>query len=104
MLDRAVQVFTQRWRSLMRRRDVEAKLADEIAYHLAEEADLHQRRGDPPREARYAALRAFGGVERIKDACRDARGTALLESVGKDLRLGARTLLRPVIRWATSSG
>jgi predicted permease len=78
----------------VRRREVEAQLADEIAYHLAEEADRRQARGEPPVEARDAALRTFGGVERAKDACRDARGTVLVESVGKDLRYGARALVR----------
>ena len=94
MLDRTVHVLQQRWRSLVRRREVEAQLADEIAYHLAEEADRRQARGAAPGEARQAALRAFGGVELAKDACREARGTAFVESVVKDLRYGARTLLR----------
>jgi predicted permease len=87
-------VLQQRWRSLVRRREVEAQLADEIAYHLAEEADRRQTRGAAPGEARQAALRAFGGVELVKDACREARGTAFVESLVKDLRYGARTLLR----------
>jgi predicted permease len=94
MFDRAVHVLRLRWRSLARRREVETQLADEIAYHLAEEVDRRQARGDGPVEAQRAALRAFGGVERAKDACRDARGTVLVESVAKDLRYGARALLR----------
>ncbi len=94
LLERTVHVLRLRWRSLIRRRQVEAQLADEIAYHLAEEADRREARGDAPIDARQAAQRAFGGVERIKDACRDARGMVLVESIAKDLRYGGRSLLR----------
>jgi putative ABC transport system permease protein len=93
-LDRAVHVLRQRWRSLARKGDVERQLADEIAYHLAEEADAHAARGLAPGAARQAAVAGFGGVERVKDACRDARGTVFLESVVKDLRFAVATLLR----------
>jgi len=94
MLDRVVHVLRLRWRSLTRRRQVETQLADEIAYHLAEEADLREARGDTPGVAAQAARRDFGGVERTKEACRDARGTVFVESIAKDLRYGARSLLR----------
>ena len=94
MIDRIAQVLRLRWRSLARRRQIEADLADEIAYHLAEEADRRAAGGDRPTDARQASVRAFGGVEQTKDACRDARGTSLVESIAKDLRYAARTLLR----------
>jgi predicted permease len=94
VLDRIVHVLRLRWRSLARRRELEAQLADEIAYHLAEEADRRAARGEAPAEAADAAVRAFGGVEPAKEACRDARGTVLVESIAKDLRYGARSLLR----------
>jgi hypothetical protein len=47
-----------------------------------------------PEEARYAALRSFGGVDRVKEESRDARGVRLLEEVWQDLRYGARILLK----------
>jgi macrolide transport system ATP-binding/permease protein len=43
-------------------------------------------------EARYAAIRSFGGVERVKEESRDARGIRLLEEEWQDLRYGARML------------
>ena len=71
MLDRAVHVLRLRWRSLARRREVEAQLADEIAYHLAEEADRRVARGDAARRGgrgRASRLRrrraGQGGVPR----------------------------------------
>ncbi|PYV02449.1 MAG: hypothetical protein DMG10_14665, partial [Acidobacteria bacterium] len=45
-------------------------------------------------EARYAALRSFGGVEQIKEECRDMRGTRCIEDFGQDLRYGLRMLRR----------
>ena len=43
-------------------------------------------------EARYAALRAMGGVERRKEECRDMRRVRLIEDLIQDLRFGLRTL------------
>jgi hypothetical protein len=43
-------------------------------------------------EARFAALRSFGGIERVKEESRDERGTRLLEEILQDLRYDARML------------
>src|SRR5262249_43299588 len=51
-------------------------------------------RGMSPEEARSAALRSFGGGERVKEESRDVRGARLLEEVWQDLSYGARTLRR----------
>ena len=47
-----------------------------------------------PEEARYAAIRSFGGVERVKEESRDVRGLRLLDEVWQDLRYGARMLVK----------
>lgn len=44
-----------------------------------------------PEEARRAALREFGGVERHRERARDERGVRFLETLAFDLRLGARS-------------
>jgi hypothetical protein len=44
--------------------------------------------------ARRQALRAFGPVEPTKEACRDARGTARLESTVRDVRYTWRSFRR----------
>jgi len=36
----------------------------------------------------------FGGLEQVKEDCRDARGVSLMESLSMDLRYGWRTLLK----------
>jgi putative ABC transport system permease protein len=43
-----------------------------------------------PEEARMAALRSFGGVERVKEESRDERGVRFLEEVLQDFRYGLR--------------
>src|SRR6266511_3474445 len=45
-------------------------------------------------EERMAALRSFGGVERVKEESRDERGIRFLEEVWQDLRYGARMLMK----------
>ena len=47
-----------------------------------------------PDAARLQALRTFGAVEPTKDACRDARGTALLDSLVRDVRYACRSFRR----------
>jgi putative ABC transport system permease protein len=83
-----------RLRSLLRRGRVEAELDEELRYHLERQVEEHLARGLSEEEARDAALRAMGGVERRKEECRDARGVLLLEEIARDLRYGARALLR----------
>jgi macrolide transport system ATP-binding/permease protein len=48
----------------------------------------------PPEEARYAALRLFGGVQQIKEECRDMRRVNYIENFVQDLRYGLRMLTR----------
>lgn len=52
------------------------------------------RAGAAPEEARRAALIEAGGIEQIKENCRDVRPLHWIEGVAKDLRHGARSLLR----------
>src|SRR5215471_20308997 len=83
-----------RLRSLFRRRQVEQELDEEIRYHLERQTQEHIAKGMTPEEARYAALRAMGGVERRKEECRDMRGVNFIENLAQDLRYAIRTLFR----------
>jgi predicted permease len=51
-------------------------------------------RGMNAEEARFAALRSFGGVEQVKEKSRDVRGVRFVEELWQDLRYGARILLK----------
>jgi putative ABC transport system permease protein len=81
-----------RLRSLFRRAQVERELDEELQYHLERQIEEYLAKGMTPEEARYAALRAMGGVERRKEECRDMRRVRLIEDLIQDLRYGLRTL------------
>ena len=83
-----------RARALLRRDAVEQDFAEEIRFHLEMETEANLRRGMSPEEARRAARLSFGGLERVREDHRDARGTRLLEDALADLRFAARWLLR----------
>ena len=71
---------------------MEADLDEEIRLHVERETEAAIERGVPPDEARRRARLALGGQEQIKEACRDARGVALVESLLQDVRYAARVL------------
>ncbi|HEV3469892.1 MAG TPA: ABC transporter permease [Pyrinomonadaceae bacterium] len=87
----------RRLRALLRKAEMERELDEELRYHLEREVERNLRGGMSPEEARYAALRAFGGVEQAKEQCREARGVSLIEDFRQDVRFGLRMLgKRPV--------
>src|SRR6266571_4486336 len=47
-----------------------------------------------PDEARYAALRELGGLEQVKEECRDMRRVRYIENFSQDVRYGLRQLRR----------
>ena len=81
-----------RLRSLFRRAKVERELDEELQYHMERQIEENLAKGMTPEEARYAALRAMGGVERRKEECRDMRRVRLIEDLMQDVRYGLRTL------------
>ncbi len=93
-MPRWLHIIRLRLRSLLRRDRVEDDLADELQFDLEERARALRANGLGEREAREAALRAFGGVEQRKEECRDARRVGVLEDLAQDLRYGARMLAR----------
>ncbi len=95
LLPRAAYMFGKLFRvlkSLVRRPLVERELDEEVRFHLEMEIEQHVRNGMSPDGARRQAYKDFGGFEQIKEECRDARGTRLIDNVWQDLRFGARTL------------
>jgi hypothetical protein len=52
-----------RLRSIFRRSQVEQELDEELRYHIERQTEELIAKGMTPEEARYAALRAMGGVE-----------------------------------------
>src|SRR5208337_29976 len=81
-----------RFRSLFRKSRVEQDLSDELRFHLGKLTEEKLAGGMSREEARYAALRELGGVEQIKEECRDMRRVNHVENFFQDIRYGLRML------------
>src|SRR6185295_3431828 len=70
------------------------ELDEEMRFHLERDIDQNIRSGMNPEDARYAALRSFGGVDQSKEECRSARGVGLIENIVRDITYSLRVLLK----------
>ena len=85
-----VQHFLER----LRLRRAEADTAEEVRFHLEMEARKRGASGGGLSEGRREAALVFGGVEKIREEIRDARGGRWLEDFAKDVRFGLRQARR----------
>lgn len=76
-----------------RKQTQEAQMNAELRYHFESLVRDFVAAGMDPAEARRQAQLEFGGMEQIKEDCRDVRGR-WLEDLWKDLGYAARTLGR----------
>ena len=83
-----------RLRSLFRKDKAELDLSDELQFHLQNQIDEYMAAGMDAQEARHAAFRSLGGVEQVKEECREARKMNLIENLVRDMRVGLRMLRR----------
>ena len=83
-----------RLRSLFRRSTVEAELDDELQYHLERQVEKYVRSGLTREEAARRARIEFGGVEQVREDCREARGVGLLYQLLQDTRYALRIFAR----------
>src|SRR4051794_37540321 len=97
------KLFALRSRSLFRRREVEAELDEELRFHIAKQIEENLASGMDREEARYAALRSFGGLDRQKEECRDARRIGVLEQLLYDVRHAFRVLKRDPLLTITAT-
>jgi len=85
---------SQRLRSLFHREKAELDLSEELQFHLQNQIDEYIAGGMDAQEARHAAFRSLGGVEQVKEECREARNMNVIENFARDMRLGVRMLRR----------
>src|SRR5688572_9790752 len=81
-------------RAVFAPRRVERDLDEELSFHITRETQKHLANGLSPTEARTRAMARFGSVSVAADECRDARGTALLDSVVRDVLYAGRSFRR----------
>ena len=92
MLSQLLSDIRYRLRALFSRASVEQELDDELRFHIEHEAEKYERQGTSREAALRRARLAFGGVEQVKEASRDMRGIARLDSIVRDLRYAMRSL------------
>src|SRR5712671_6328211 len=81
-----------RLRALSQRKTVESELYQELRAHLENETEKYVAAGLSPQDATRRARIALGGLEQIKEQCREARGISFLETLLYDVRYGLRML------------
>ncbi len=77
---------------LFSRKRMELDLDKELRFHFESQVTDKVRSGIPEGEARRLTRIEFGGLEQIKEDCRERRGTMWLESIVQDVRYGLRQL------------
>ena len=83
-----------RLRALVAPRHVERELDEELTFHIERETQKHIADGVSLVDARRRALARFGSVPLAADQCRDARGTALVDTLARDILFAFRTFRR----------
>jgi predicted permease len=73
---------------------MEKELDTELRFHFESQVSDKINAGMKEADARRATRMEFGGLEQIKEDCRESRGTLWLASIMQDLRFGARILAR----------
>ncbi len=70
------------------------ELDQDIRDHIERETQDNLERGMPPEEARYAAVRKFGNVTRVKEETREVWSFIWVEQLWQDIRYGVRMLAK----------
>jgi putative ABC transport system permease protein len=83
-----------RLQALFRRRSMQAELDAELRAHIEQQAEKYIQAGMSPEEAARRARLEFGGVEQVKEECRESWGVRLISELVQDLRYGLRQLRR----------
>lgn len=72
----------------------EQKLDAELRFHIDQQVENYVQRGDTPEEARRKALLDFGGLEQVKEECRDSRKFSYLDTLLRNARYGLRLMTK----------
>jgi predicted permease len=78
------------WRRVFNRNSLESQLDVELRDHFDRLVRDFVARGHSENEARRLARLEFGGLDQVKEACRDARGTRWIDDTAQDVRYGLR--------------
>lgn len=82
------------WRDILRRRELERDMDEELRAHIALETRRRIDFGEAPDEARTSALRSLGSIDMVKEASRDAWTWQEVDRWIQDLRFACRQFRR----------
>ena len=88
----ALRGLMARLRAVLRARQADQDLNDEIRSHIEMETAKNIAEGRSPDEARRLALAQFGGRDSALEAHRDVRGGRWVSDIVRDTRFAMRTL------------
>jgi putative ABC transport system permease protein len=91
---RRIRAFFVRFSALFRGQRREREMAEELESHLQMHIADNLRLGMTSAEARRQALIKLGGLEQVKEECRDAWGVRIINELAQNLRYGFRQLRR----------
>ncbi len=86
--------LVERLRTLLHRDREDRELDEELRFHVEMDAAQYRRAGASDTDAHRSSILALGGVERVKEEVRDARGTRLLADCLSDFSYAVRALRR----------
>jgi putative ABC transport system permease protein len=89
-----LRTLLSRLSAILRSRQSDRDIDEEIASHLAEAQDEYIQQGLSPEDARCAAIRSFGGVTQTKDVYREVRSFIWVEDLRQDLGYAIRTVIK----------
>ena len=91
-----------RLRGAADRQQTDERIDEEMRHHLELLVEEYVRSGTSIEEARSAALKTFGGVEQTREACRDERAFAWMETCRRDVGFALRQLRRSPVFTVTA--
>src|SRR5438046_6107497 len=84
-------------RVLLQRSRVEKEMDAELRFHIEAFAEDLVRSGVPRKEALRRERIEFGGIERAKEECREARGISFVDGLLKEFRFGRLMYLQSLV-------
>jgi putative ABC transport system permease protein len=82
------------WRRLVHREQLDRDLDRELQYHVDRQVEDNLQAGMTADKARRLVRVQFGGLEQVKEDCRDARGTRWAHELAADLLYACRLLVK----------
>jgi hypothetical protein len=73
---------------------MERELDEELRAHFERQVEKYVQFGLPGEEAARRVRLEFGGLDEVKEECRDVRGVNFVETTLRDVRYGLRMLVK----------